>query len=222
LTQADVVTPRELGRIAREIYIEGPWTTRQLQHWRPYVCPFDLVIREVPYGGFVLDIGCGGGLLLGALARIGRIRGGVGFDSSAHGIRVAHAMVKTLPPGCDLQFRHLSALDRWPDGPFSAVLMIDVMHHVPVASQESVFRTAARVLKPGARLIYKDIAPRPLWRAYANTLHDLLLARQWVHYLPLPKIIGWAREEGLVPVRSYRANRLWYGHDFAVFDRPSG
>jgi 2-polyprenyl-3-methyl-5-hydroxy-6-metoxy-1,4-benzoquinol methylase len=217
----DAATPGALARIAREIYIEGPWATRVLQHWRPYVCPFDLVIEEVPDGSFILDVGCGGGLLLGALASIARIRGGIGFDFSADGIRVAQAMRKSLPPGCDLQFLHLSALDRWPEGPFSVVTLIDVMHHVPAAAQERVFRTAARVLKPGARLIYKDIAPRPLWRAYANTVHDLMLARQWVHYLPMTTIVDWARDEGLVLVRSYTANRLWYGHHFAVFDRPS-
>jgi 2-polyprenyl-3-methyl-5-hydroxy-6-metoxy-1,4-benzoquinol methylase len=222
LTQADAVTPAVLAHIARKIYIEGPWATRQLQHWRPYVCPFDLVIEEVPEGSFVLDVGCGGGLLLGALASIGRIRGGVGFDFSADGIRVAEAMLKALPAGCNLRFQHLSALDRWPEGAFSVVTLIDVMHHVAVASQREVFRTAAQALKPGARLIYKDIAPRPRWRAHANTLHDLLLARQWVHYLPMTTILGWAREEGLVLVRSYTANRLWYGHHFAVFDRPSG
>jgi 2-polyprenyl-3-methyl-5-hydroxy-6-metoxy-1,4-benzoquinol methylase len=222
LRRGDAVTPGALAHIARKIYVDGPWATRQLQHWRPYVCPFDLVAEEVPEGSFVLDVGCGGGLLLGALASMGRIQGGMGFDFSADGIRVAKAMVKALPAGCNLQFEYLSALDRWPEGPFSVVTLIDVMHHVPVASQQHVFRTAARVLKPGGRLIYKEIALRPRWRAYANTLHDLLLARQWVHYLPLSKIFDWAREEGLVLVRSYTANRLWYGHQFAVFDRPSG
>jgi len=159
---------------------------------------------------------------VGALARMGRIRGGVGFDYSAEGIRVAQAMAKTLPAACNLRFQQLSAMDAWPQGAFTVVSLIDVMHHVPVASQREVFRTAARVLQPGARLIFKDIAPRPRWRAFANTLHDLLLARQWVHYLPMSTILDWAREDGLVFIRSYVANRLWYGHHFAVFERPIG
>jgi 2-polyprenyl-3-methyl-5-hydroxy-6-metoxy-1,4-benzoquinol methylase len=138
------ITPASLSRIAKEIYTEGPWATRLLQHWRPYICPFDLAIEHVPAGSFVLDVGCGGGLLLGALARIGRIRGGVGFDFSADGIRVAKAMLRAIPAGCDLQFHHLSAMDRWPEGPFTVVSLIDVMHHVPVAAQRDVFRTAAR------------------------------------------------------------------------------
>ncbi len=195
--------------------------TRALQHWRPFICPFDLVIAEVPDESFVLDIGCGGGLLLGALICVGRVRGGVGFDFSADAIRVASAMAQSLGPDRGLEFLHLSALDAWPAGPFTVVTMIDVMHHVPVASQRDVFRKAAEILKPGARLIYKDIAPRPRWRAWANTLHDLVLARQWAHYVPMSTIGEWAREDGLTLHRAYQANRLWYGHQCAVFTRPA-
>jgi len=99
--------------------------------------------------------------------------------------------------------------------------LIDVMHHVPVAAQRDVFRKAAQVLKPGARLVYKDIALRPKWRAWANTLHDLILARQWVHYVPMATVLEWGAAEGLVPVCSYGVKRLWYGHEFAVFVRPA-
>jgi 2-polyprenyl-3-methyl-5-hydroxy-6-metoxy-1,4-benzoquinol methylase len=220
VTPDATLTPAALASIARQIYTEGPFLTRQLQHWRPYICPFDLVIAEVPAGSYVLDIGCGGGLLLGALARLERISGGVGFDFSADAIRVAAAMTKTLGGGGGLQFLHLSAMDEWPQADFKAITMIDVMHHVPVGSQRDVFRRAAATLRPGARLIYKDIAPRPLWRAWANTIHDLVMARQWVHYISLANVVEWARGEGLVLDRAYQVNRLWYGHQFAVFTRP--
>ena len=214
------MTPAAVASIAREIYTQGPFLTRQLQHWRPYICPFDLVIAEVPAGSYVLDIGCGGGLLLGVLGRLQRIRGGVGFDFSPDAIKVALAMVGELKFDGGLKFELLSALDRWPEGPYTAVTLVDVMHHVPVESQRDVFRKAARMLRPGSRLIYKDIAPRPRWRAWANTLHDLILARQWVHYVPMSTIEQWAGEDGLRMLSSFRANRLWYGHHFAVFARP--
>jgi 2-polyprenyl-3-methyl-5-hydroxy-6-metoxy-1,4-benzoquinol methylase len=214
------LTPAVLASIAREIYTAGPFLTRQLQHWRPYICPFDLVIAEVPAGSYVLDIGCGGGLLLGVLARLQRISGGVGFDFSAAAISVARAMTATSGGHGGLQFLHLSAMDEWPQAEFAAITMIDVMHHVPVSAQRGVFRRAAATLRPGARLVYKDIAPRPLWRAWANTIHDLVMARQWVHYIAIANVIEWAREEGLILERAYQVNRLWYGHQFAIFSRP--
>jgi 2-polyprenyl-3-methyl-5-hydroxy-6-metoxy-1,4-benzoquinol methylase len=215
------ITPSGVATIARAIYTQGPILTRVLQHWRPFVCPFDVVMQEVTPGSFVLDIGCGGGLLLGALASTKRISGGVGFDFSPDAIRVAVAMVGALKFDSGLTFQQLSALDHWPEGPYTAVTLVDVMHHVPVGSQRDVFQKAARMLRPGSKLIYKDIAPRPRWRAWANTLHDLILARQWAHYVPMSTIEQWAREEGLLMLRSFRVNRLWYGHHFAVFVRPA-
>jgi 2-polyprenyl-3-methyl-5-hydroxy-6-metoxy-1,4-benzoquinol methylase len=221
VTTDATLTPAALASIAQQIYTKGPLLTRTLQHWRPYICPFDLVIVEVPAGSFVLDIGCGGGLLLGVLARTRRISGGVGFDFSADAIRVAAAMTEELGEDCDLKFFHLSALDEWPDGDFKVITMIDVMHHVPIGAQRDVFRRAAARLQPGARLVYKDIAPRPRWRAWANTVHDLVLARQWVHYISMADVIQWAEKDGLVLERAYQVNRLWYGHHFAVFTRPN-
>jgi len=213
-------TPAALASIAREIYTGGPFLTRLLQHWRPYICPFDLVVAEVPPGSYVLDIGCGGGLLLGVMARLRRISGGVGFDFSADAIRVALAMAEKLG-GAGLQFLHLSALDEWPQADFAAITMIDVLHHVPVGAQRDVFRRVAATLRPGARLVYKDIATRPLWRAWANTIHDLVIARQWAHYIPITDVIEWAGSDGLILDRAYQVNRLWYGHQFAVFTRPT-
>lgn len=220
MPSSEAITPAAVASIARAIYTKGPLLTRAMQHWRPFICPFDLVMQEVPPGSFVLDIACGGGLLLGALAATRRICGGVGFDFSRDAIRVAAAMTESLDCGGRLEFLHLSVMDPWPEGPFTAVTLIDVMHHVPVVSQHEVLRKAARVLPTGSRLIYKDIAPRPRWRACANTVHDLILARQWAHYVPMPTVIEWARAEGLDLLRSYQRNRLWYGHQFAVFVRP--
>jgi 2-polyprenyl-3-methyl-5-hydroxy-6-metoxy-1,4-benzoquinol methylase len=214
------ITPAAVAAIARAIYTKGPIWTRALQHWRPFICPFDVVMEEVTPGSFVLDIGCGGGLLLGALASTKRISGGVGFDFSSDAIQVAVAMVGSLKFDSGLKFQQLSALDSWPEGPFTAVTLVDVMHHVPVDSQRDVFKKAASMLRPGSRLIYKDIAPRPRWRAWANTVHDLILARQWVHYVPMSTIEEWAKADGLLMLRTYRINRLWYGHHFAVFVRP--
>jgi hypothetical protein len=40
-----------------------------------------------------------------------------------------------------------------------------------------------------------------------------------VHYVPMSTIEQWARVDGLLMLRSFRVNRLWYGHHFAVFVR---
>src|ERR1700742_679944 len=74
------LTPAGICAIARRLYTDGPLAMRAMQHWRAHICPLDLVLEQVPQGAYVLDVGCGGGLLLGVLAWTGRIRAGVGID----------------------------------------------------------------------------------------------------------------------------------------------
>jgi 2-polyprenyl-3-methyl-5-hydroxy-6-metoxy-1,4-benzoquinol methylase len=212
---------QEIAHMARQLYVEGPALPRSMQHWRPFICPFGLLVELVPPGARVLDVGCGAGLFLGTLALDRRIAGGVGFDSSAPAIALAQAMTRHLPGNHGVMFHHLSAVEDWPCGTFDAVSLIDVMHHVPPVHQAGVFAAAADHVVPGGVLIYKDIAPTPHWRALANRLHDLVLARQWVHYTAADGIEDWGREHGMALEFRRRIDMLWYGHDLAVFRRPA-
>jgi hypothetical protein len=61
---------------------------------------------------------------------------------------------------------------------------------------------------------------RPVWRALANRAHDLLIARQWIHYLPLDAAVDWAQSKGYEVVEKRSINMLWYGHEIVVFRAP--
>ncbi|MHC5002338.1 MAG: class I SAM-dependent methyltransferase [Planctomycetota bacterium] len=210
-----------LAARARRLFRSGPLVTRLLQHWRPWICPFELLLEQVPAGATVLDIGCGGGLFLGLLAAEGRIRGGVGFDASESAIRTARAMAAGQAPGL-LRFERLDVGAPWPEGPFDVVALIDVMHHVPTDARRDLIRGAAARIAPGGRLIYKDMCRRPRWRAFANKAHDLLLAGQWVDAEPLEHVRRWLADAGLDVGAGRRVNRLWYGHDLLVAERAGG
>ena len=193
---------------------------RLLQHYRPYICPFCKLVQSIPKNAEVLDVGCGGGLLLALLARTGRLRRGVGFDTSAIAIETAQkvaARIKTLNPEIELHFEVRSVSDGWPEGPFQVVSIIDVMHHVPPVAMRSVVDLAVERLAPGGLLLYKDMVSHPVVRAWANRFHDLLLARQWIHYLPIKHLETWASESGLELIESQTINCFWYGHDFRLF-----
>ncbi|MGD9690699.1 MAG: class I SAM-dependent methyltransferase [Phycisphaerales bacterium] len=212
-------TPAELSAIAARFYTRGPLLLRLLNRYRPYICPFEALIERVPRGSTVLDVGCGGGLFLALLSATQRVRLGVGFDSSANAIATAQAI--GLP---ECRFIRLDAAAPWPEEPalFDVVSIIDVMHHVPPAHQRSVIRTAAGRLSPGGLLIYKDMCRRPRWRAAANRLHDLVLAKQWINYAPVGEVENWAREAGLKLAHAANFTRLWYGHELRVFERSIG
>jgi 2-polyprenyl-3-methyl-5-hydroxy-6-metoxy-1,4-benzoquinol methylase len=224
MTGANELTPAALSRMAAAIYPEGPVLFRALQRYRPYICPFEELIPEVPADASVLDIGCGGGLFLGLVNAAGLRPLGTGFDVSVPAIRLAEAMAVTVHKrwGGQLDFRRIDAHAPWPEGEFDVVAMIDVLHHVPGEAQEDVIRRACRKVKPGGRFLYKDMVRRPRWRALANRIHDLVLARQWIRYAPVSEVERWAANEGMELERAALINRLWYGHELRVFRRPGG
>jgi 2-polyprenyl-3-methyl-5-hydroxy-6-metoxy-1,4-benzoquinol methylase len=222
-TTPAIATPAELSATARRAYARAPLLLRLLQRYRPFICPFEHLLALVPPNSRLLDVGCGGGLLLTLLAASGRVESAVGFDSSAPAISTARAAAEALgPAGNRLTFHHHDARAPWPADPplFDAVTIIDVMHHVPPHAHAGLISTAAARLKNGGRLIYKDMARRPLWRALANRAHDLLMARQWINYAPIEHVEAWARDAGLTCSHRATHNRFWYGHELRVFEKP--
>ena len=88
-------TAAQLAKLSKAMYQDGPLLLRTLQHWRPYICPFENLLGHVPEGSRVLDIGCGSGLLLGLTAGVGVQFEGVGFNVSRQGIELATRMSRS-------------------------------------------------------------------------------------------------------------------------------
>ncbi len=213
----------DIGRLARHLYTEGPLSTRLIQRHRHRICPLELVSAQVAPGSTVLDVGCGGGLLVAHLAATGRARSARGIDASAPAIDAAKAMTGRLgdaAPEASVSFEHWRVEQGLPDDEFDAVCLIDVLHHVPPSAQETAFRDAASRVRRGGVLVYKDMCDAPLWRASMNRLHDLVMARQWIRYVPIERVEGWASEAGLELQTARDVNMLWYGHELRVFVRP--
>jgi 2-polyprenyl-3-methyl-5-hydroxy-6-metoxy-1,4-benzoquinol methylase len=212
--------PRELRPFYRALYRDAALPQRLLATWRPSICPLAPLVAFVPAGARTLDIGCGSGALLLLLAAAGRIGNGVGCDISGTAIGAAIAARRRLS-GPAVDFRQIADLADVPDGQFDAVLMIDVLRHIPPARQREAVLAAARRVARGGVLIYKDMASRPAWRRIANTLHDLLLAQQIVSYVPVAEVERWLTDFGLSLVHGADYARLVYGHELRVFRRAA-
>ncbi len=208
------------SRLARTLYQDAPPRTRLQQRFRPYICSFDPLLPEIRSGGGrLLDFGCGAGLFTFHCVLSGYVDSAHGVDVDASVIAIADQIGASLTQARDIHF-HVREI---PPGSYEAISMIDVMHHIHPDDQRSVFADLGGRLARGGVLVYKDIGRRPLWRAAANRLHDLLLNRQWVHYVPIQSVIDWAVDDlGLEVVRRARFNQLFYGHELAVFRRPGG
>ena len=202
------MTDVEIARMAFQAYRNAPPVLRSFQALRPSICPIERLLREIPPGSRVLDIGCGAGLLLVAGASSGRVASGCGLDINERSLAQARRALAQIGSLAAIRFE--SAL---PES------LIDVMHHVPPAEQRGFFAAAAARVRPKGLLVYKDMCERPWWKAWGNRLHDLLLARQWIQYVPLAEVIGWAAEAGFTVLRKEEYTRFWYGHELLVLRR---
>lgn len=195
---------------------------RLIARGRPYICPFEPIVQWVPPSSRILDIGCGCGLWLIALANINRIESGTGCDTNQGALKIARQAASRLatqnssPP---LTFNHTPAISDWPTGQFDAVSLIDVMHHIPAETQSVFLAAAWQHVRPGGRLIYKDMASKPKLHALANRLHDLAMARQIISYLPLDAVADQlANLDGTVLHRE-AWRRGVYAHELLIVEK---
>ncbi len=207
-------------QIVNTLYTGGGLLGRLLAKGRPSICPFHILVDYVPQGSNILDIGCGSGIFLNVLAHKGRISRGIGIDASQPAITKAQEASTRLPHDAGVVFRHHLIETGLPDGVFDVVSMIDVLHHIDPANQQDALVQATTRVAPGGTLLFKDIGAKPLWRAWANRLHDLVLARQWIHYNSPAVIIRWMEEADFILAHKKTINMWWYGHELLVFRRP--
>ena len=106
----------------------------------------------------VLDVGCGGGILADAMARLGAHV--TGIDLAAKPLRVAqlHALEAQTP---NVQYREVSveALAEQQPGSFDAVTCMEMLEHVP--DPASVVRACAKLVKPGGWVFFSTLNRNP-------------------------------------------------------------
>jgi ubiquinone/menaquinone biosynthesis C-methylase UbiE/DNA-binding transcriptional ArsR family regulator len=99
------------------------------------------------------DLGCGTGVLAAALGpHVAKV---IGVDGSDEMLDAARARVAGLP-NVDLRRGPLESLPI-DDASLDAVTLVLVLHHVPAPA--AALDEAARVLRPGGRLLVVDMAP---------------------------------------------------------------
>lgn len=215
--------PVDVAALSRAMFTEGPWLFRLMQHHRHRIAPIARCIELVPMGADLLDIGCGGGLFIACLVAERRVCSAHGIDASAGAIAIAQSAAQRLRhrvPEIEVCFEHRRAEQGLLPREYGAVTMIDVMHHIPsVDAQKQAFMDAASRVRQGGVFLYKDMCDAPVWRAGMNRLHDLIMARQWIRYLPIEVADGWAAEAGLHREVAEERSMLWYGHEIRLYRR---
>lgn len=165
------------GRAALALFADAPLTMRLHLQARWRTCPLSEVAARVPTHGAVLDIGCGHGLFASYLALDATNRSVVGVDLDDRKLVDATKIVdrvRTRGGSLTLQVAPGGAV---PDGPWDAITIVDVLYLLPPVAQRDLVERAAAQLAPGGRLLVKEMAPTPAWKAHWNRAQETLAVK---------------------------------------------
>ena len=148
------------------------------------------LLRRLPAAGIgtLLDIGTGTGRILELLA--GRVRQGIGIDLSRDMLLVARATLQSAGiANCQVRQADMYRLP-WQEPQFDAITLHRVLHYAEEPAR--VIAEAARVLRPGGRLLIVDFAPHGLERLRTEHAHRRLGFSD-------QEVGKWCRAAGLTP-----------------------
>jgi 2-polyprenyl-3-methyl-5-hydroxy-6-metoxy-1,4-benzoquinol methylase len=177
-----------IARIVRALPpVERAYSRVRFSILRPKLLSvMDLLLTDE---GRILDVGCGFGLFAAYFGQTHPRRRIVGVDPSVRRIALARAVAQSLGLR-DHTFIEGDVRDAPIEGPFDAVYVLDVMHHLPREDQEQVLERLRSLLVPGGMLLMKDITTEPRLGLYFTEALDRIM-------------VGW-RE----PL-AYRHHREW-------------
>ncbi len=146
-------TPRVLRRKVERLYRYQGKFVEEFVHWKMKMDPmFEWLGDAVPARGFVLDLGCGYGLVTHWLAQMNDTRTFLSVDYDENKIRTAQ---RTAPGHRRIKFE-LRDIIEWEFPACDSVLLLDVLHYWAPEKQELILRKARRALRPGGRLVLRD------------------------------------------------------------------
>jgi SAM-dependent methyltransferase len=185
--------------------------------YRPLYGSFVEILRWVPPGARMVDVGCGSGALLLLAGALRQLQSGFGCDTNPASISLAEGANRwpqiRFAVRADVPAAELAASN--------VVGLIDVLHHVPAAGQRPFLHDLLGALAPGTTVIIKDLHPTPRWRAWANRLTDFLSTRSRVSYIGLDEVESILREHGFRIDDARRFNLYVWSVYLLVAHKPS-
>ena len=109
-------------------------------------------------GQHVLDVGCGGGILSDAMARVGAQVTGIDLATKSLKVAQLHAL-ETQTPNVSYREESAEALAAEKPGSFDVVTCMEMLEHVP--DPASIVQACAALVKPGGWVFFSTLNRNP-------------------------------------------------------------
>ena len=182
-------------------------------------------------GDTALDIGCGRGDLMLALAQKGADVTGIDYSQDALDIAQQAIARQTADWKHRLKVLHSNATDlKFPDQTFDFIFMTDLVEHLYPAELQKCFAECKRVLKSDGKLIVHTAPNRwyndfgyPLWEQPVNKILNRLF-RQNLLTRPIRNEIDLKvhiNEQTLLSLKNYMVaagfnSKIWLGSEYVI------
>ena len=174
---------------------------------RPLILPVYEIVKWIPNNAYILDLGCGKGVLTKYLKDFIQY---FGVDNTVPA-NSNEDNINYIQSDC-LNFikRDISK--------FNTFLIIDLLHHLPKKKQIFFIENIILKMKQGDILIMKDIYPRNFITKFWNSFHDFLISKQIINYFDFDNF-----EKNLdincKIINKYHKRILLYDHYFLILKK---
>ena len=183
----------------------------------------DEIGQYLPKHGDILDFGCGFGLFALYYSMTGSGRRINGVDLNADRIAMAKRCALSLSV-TNAHFETCNALEWEGGGSFDAIYMLDLIHHLREAEVPKFLTGIRDLLRPGGRLILKDVSDRPHYKRLFTLVLDRLMVgfRESIRYWPPNELVALLECLGFDVKQHAMNDYLPYPHVLYVCTRIDG
>lgn len=172
----------------------------------------DELMQFLPARGRVLEVGCGFGLFALYFSQLRPELHVEGFDLSARRIGMAQraqARLGLAHPRFTVGDARALPLT----GPFQAIYMLDILHHLPPALAPALITELHARLEPGGVLLIKDVDTWPSHKRWFTWALDVAMTRgELPHYWSAESVLNLVRTAGFQVFSHDMVDLLPYPH----------